>query len=447
MLAECGCRSDWTWEQTMRATINDPRYRVLPTLAAKQAAFQAYVSQSQKSEMEARWAEEKEQRHTFRRMLEEPSSGIRPDMTWEEARTLVEAHPSYAALKDERARETEFMQYANSLNASRRDEEASRQRTLQAALLEEFRTDSSIGTSSAWREVRTRYLDGSPTFQELADVARLSVFEDHMRDLERQEKERKRAEEQLARDFARDARAQFRRLLDEHEAAGDVTVSSTWRSFVPLIVDEPAYKLMESVTSGSSARMLFYDRVDELVEKYEKQRPLLKSRFAESGLTVTVNTTYDEFATAMIGQDEVGKSLEPAHLETYLRECKKRVVREAEEAERRVERYRRRLLRAMHAHADLSEKSSFEDAAEVLSNEREWTDVADESSRREVFAKFVEEAAQGGPTDPGSPESSSKRKRSSSSTRSSSSRSSRRSSRRGSEERSEKRGRSESQSR
>lgn len=40
LLKKAGVDGNWTWEQTMRATITDPLYKAMNTLAEKKAVFE-----------------------------------------------------------------------------------------------------------------------------------------------------------------------------------------------------------------------------------------------------------------------------------------------------------------------------------------------------------------------------------------------------------------------
>lgn len=63
LLAYVNCRADWSWEQAMRATINDVRYGALKTVGEKKAAFNEYA--------QARRAEEREEERRKQRATKE----------------------------------------------------------------------------------------------------------------------------------------------------------------------------------------------------------------------------------------------------------------------------------------------------------------------------------------------------------------------------------------
>ncbi|KAF3626754.1 hypothetical protein FXO37_30226 [Capsicum annuum] len=84
LLQSANIGSDFTWDQAMRAVINDWRYGALKSIGERKQAFNEYLSQKKKLEAKERHVKQKKAREDFRIMLEdwkELSSSSRWSMT------------------------------------------------------------------------------------------------------------------------------------------------------------------------------------------------------------------------------------------------------------------------------------------------------------------------------------------------------------------------------
>ncbi|XP_047269469.1 pre-mRNA-processing protein 40A-like [Capsicum annuum] len=59
-------------------------------------------------------------------------------------------------------------------------------------------------------------------------------------------------------------RDKFRKLMEEHVAAGILNAKTNWRDYCIKIKDFAAYLAVSSNTSGSTAKDLFTDVMDDL---------------------------------------------------------------------------------------------------------------------------------------------------------------------------------------
>ncbi|PHT32859.1 Pre-mRNA-processing protein 40B [Capsicum baccatum] len=108
----------------------------------------------------------------------------------------------------------------------------------------------------------------------LEKIDRLDIFQEYIRDLDSEEEQRKLRMEEL-RKVERKNRDEFRKLMEEHVAAGIVNAKTNWRdycinfssSFLCSIKDFAAYLVVSSNTSGSTAKDLFTDVLDELEKR------------------------------------------------------------------------------------------------------------------------------------------------------------------------------------
>ncbi|PHT67141.1 hypothetical protein T459_31566 [Capsicum annuum] len=73
LLQSANIGSDFTWDQAMRAVINDWRYGALKSIGERKQAFNEYLSQKKKLEAKERHVKQKKAREDFRIMLEASS--------------------------------------------------------------------------------------------------------------------------------------------------------------------------------------------------------------------------------------------------------------------------------------------------------------------------------------------------------------------------------------
>ncbi|PHU01660.1 hypothetical protein BC332_31447 [Capsicum chinense] len=98
----------------------------------------------------------------------------------------------------------------------------------------------------------------------LEKIDRLEIFQEYIRDLESEEGEQRKLRMEELRKDERKNRDEFRKLMEEHVAAGILNAKTNWRDYCINIKDFAAYLVVSSNTSGSTAKDLFTDVMDEL---------------------------------------------------------------------------------------------------------------------------------------------------------------------------------------
>ncbi|PHU09942.1 Pre-mRNA-processing protein 40B [Capsicum chinense] len=167
-----------------------------------------------------------EAKSAFKTLLE--SANIGSDCTWDQAMRAVINDQRYGALKSLCERKQAF-------------NEASRQ----------------------WQKVQDR-LETDKRCSRLEKIYRLEIFQEYIRDLESEEKEQRKLQMEEFRKAERKNRDEFRKLMEEHVAAGMLNAKTNWRDYCIKIKDFAAYLAVSSNTLGSTAKDLFTDVMDEL---------------------------------------------------------------------------------------------------------------------------------------------------------------------------------------
>ncbi|PHT32852.1 hypothetical protein CQW23_29189 [Capsicum baccatum] len=250
LLESANIGSDCTWDQAMRAVINDRRYGALKSLGERKQAFNEYLSQKKKLEVEERRVKQKKTREDFRIMLEDYKE-LSPSSRWSKAISILEHDERFKAVERAKDREDLFEDYVEELE-KKHTKALEEQKRNRVEYLEFLKSRDFIKASSQWRKVQDRL-----ETDENAPALRKSIA---WRFYSEEEEQRKLRMEELRKD-ERKNRDEFRKLMEEHVAMNIKKFS--------------AYLAVSSNASRSIANDLFIDVMDELekqVHDYQTDR-------------------------------------------------------------------------------------------------------------------------------------------------------------------------------
>ncbi|PHT26628.1 hypothetical protein CQW23_33763 [Capsicum baccatum] len=242
---------DCTWDQAMRAVINERRYGALKSLGERKQAFN-----EKKLEAEERRVKQKKAREDFRIMIarschhrQDGGLSFTCNVKLSAACLLI----LVIVLRQS--------PYSNMMNVLK--------------LLSELKTVRTF-LKIMWRNLRKRPVASGGKFRttwklmkdircsRLEKIDRLEIFQEYIRDLESEEEEQRKLRMQELRKAERKNHDEFRKLMEEHVAVGILNAKTNWRDYCINIKDFAAYLVVSSNTSGSTAKDLFTDVMDEL---------------------------------------------------------------------------------------------------------------------------------------------------------------------------------------
>ncbi|KAM3378322.1 hypothetical protein P3S68_010735 [Capsicum galapagoense] len=217
----------------MRAVINDRRYGALKSLCERKQAFNEYLSQKKKLEAEERRVKQKKAREDFRIMLEDCKE-LSPSSRWRQSpysnmmnvlKLLSELKTSEDLFEDyvEELEKKVKLLLQNFLEHVKALEEQKRNRV-------EYLSFDFIKASSQWRKVQDR-LETDERCSRLEKIDRLEIFQEYIRDLESEEEEQRKLRMEELRKAERKNRDEFRKLMEEHVAAGILNAKTNWRDY------------------------------------------------------------------------------------------------------------------------------------------------------------------------------------------------------------------------
>ena len=123
----------------------------------------------------------------------------------------------------------------------------------------------------------------------------LIVFEDHIRQLEKEEEAEKEKERKRQKRFQRKNRDGFIELLDELHEGGKLTSMSLWMELYQSISADSRFSHMLG-QPGSTPLDLFKFYVEDLKSRYTMEKKVIKEILKEKSFEVKPNTSFEDFA-------------------------------------------------------------------------------------------------------------------------------------------------------
>ncbi|CAI0401259.1 unnamed protein product [Linum tenue] len=392
---------DWTWEQTMRVIITDKRYGALKTLGERKQAFTEFLAERRKQEAEERRTKQKKAREEFRNMLEE-SSDITTATRWSKVISLFEHDERFKAIERERDRKDLFDAYLEELAEKlsmlltllawgvyyqervRAHEERKRNVMEYRQFLQSC---DFIKASTQWRKVQER-LEADERCSRLEKIDRLEIFQDYLRDLEKEEEEQRKIQKEEMRKAERKNRDEFRKLLEEHVAAGTLTAKTHWRDYYLTVKDLPAYLAVVSNTSGLTAKDLFDDVAEELNKQYHVDKTRIKEVVKLKKVPMASAWTLEDFKAAF-ELDVASPPVSDPNLQMIFEELLERVKEKEDKEAKRRKRLAEGFLDLLRSIKEITASSKWESCKEQVDGSREFSSIGEESFCREIFEEYI----------------------------------------------------------
>ncbi|OAY23068.1 pre-mRNA-processing protein 40A isoform X2 [Manihot esculenta] len=386
LLESANVQSDWTWEQTMREIINDKRYSALKTPGERKQAFNEYLGQRKKIEAEERRMRQKRARVEFTKMLEE-SKELTSSMKWSKAVSLFENDERFKAVEKTRDREDLFDNYIVELERKEREKAAEEHRRNVAEYKKFLESCDFIKVNSPWRKVQDRLEDDERCLR-LEKLDRLLIFQDYIRDLEKEEEQQKKIQKEQLRRAERKNRDQFRKLLEDHVADGFLTAKTHWLDYCSKVKDLPQYHAVATNTSGSTPKDLFDDVAEELEKQYHDDKTRIKDALKTGKIMVSSTWTFEDFKAA-ISDDVSSPPISEINLKLLYDELLERAKEKEEKEAKKRQRLADDFTKLLYTYKEINASSSWDDCKHLFEESQEYRSIGEESFSREVFEEYV----------------------------------------------------------
>ncbi|XP_057422541.1 pre-mRNA-processing protein 40A-like isoform X2 [Lotus japonicus] len=386
LLESVNVGSDWTWDRAMRLIINDKRYGALKTLGDRKQAFNEYLNQRKKQEAEEKRMKQKKAREDFKIMLEE-STELTSSTRWSKAIAIFENDERFKAVERDRDRKDMFDSFLEELiikDRTRVQEERKRSITEYRKFLESC---DFIKASTQWRKVQDR-LEADERCSRLEKIDRLEIFQDYLRDLEKEEEEQKKIQKEELRKAERKNREDFRKSMEEHIASGILTAKTQWRDYYLKVKDLHAYQAVASNTSGSTPKDLFEDVAEELEKQYHEEKSRVKDALKLAKITLLSTWTFEDFQSAL-SKDISSPPKSEFNLKLVFDELQERAREKEEKEAKKRKRLADDFFHILYSTKDITASSKWEDSRPLVEDSQEFRSIGDESLCKDIFEEYI----------------------------------------------------------
>ncbi|KAH0851919.1 hypothetical protein HID58_094388 [Brassica napus] len=394
LLKSANVGSDWTWEQAMREIINDRRYGVLRTLGERKQAFNEFLAQMRKAAEEEKIARQLKRYEDFRRMLEE-SVELTPSTRWSKAVTMLEDDERFKVVEREKDRRNIFEDHISDLKEKERVKAFEDRKRNIVEYRRFLESCNFIKPNSQWRKVQDR-LEVDERCSRLEKIDQLEIFQEYLRDLEREEEERKKIQKEELKKAERKHRDEFRGLIDEHIATGELTAQSSWRDYLVKVKDLPVYLAIASNSSGATPKELFEDAAEDLKRKHHELKSQIKDVLKLRKVTLSTGSTFDEFKVS-VSEGISSPSIPDFKLKLVFDDLLERAKEKEEKEARKQTRNTEKLVDMLRSFKYITASSSWEDSKHLVEGTEKFRSIGsflvrtigDESFRKKTFEDYI----------------------------------------------------------
>lgn len=256
---------------------------------------------------------------------------------------------------------------------------------------------TNIKYNTTWEQAQQMLLD-NPAFAEDEDLLAMDkedaliVFEDHIRQLEKDEEVEKEKDRKRQKRHQRKNRDSFIELLDELHEAGKLTSMSLWVELYQAICADIRFGNMLG-QEGSTPLDLFKFYVEDLKSRYTMEKKVMKEILKEKSFEIKANTTFEEFAT-MICEDNRSTTLDAGNVKlTYNSLLEKAEAKEKERVKEESRKLRKleTNLRTLLAKLPIEPTTPWETARPQLEKQPEFQAIPAEYERARIYKEYMKD--------------------------------------------------------
>lgn len=397
LLREKNVSSNASWEYALKLIGNDARYELFRHHPERKQMFNNYKIQKSKEEKEEQRAKTKKARENLEKMLQ-TSDKMNSSIRYRQACELFTLNDAWKGVPDNDRREI-FREVVEDMTVKEREAmKAIRKRNMKV-LADILNGMTSVSHRTKWEEAQQLLLD-NPTFAEDSDLLAMDkedaliVFEDHIRDLEKEEEEERRREKSRVYRTQRKNREAFVQLLDSMHKQGKLTSITKWSTLYPeMSTDSRFIAMLSQPLSGSTALDLFKFYVEDLRSRYEEDKEVIRDILRKNTFDVSLTTSFDEYCE-IISSDERGGKLDAGNIRgvferllTKVREKEKERQRIENKKKKRIESAFMNLLHSLEPAVD--ETSVWEHVRKAIADDEAFTIIPTEEERISLFKLYI----------------------------------------------------------
>ena len=396
LLRRSNVQPDWSWEQTMKATIKDPQYRSLKDPKDRKAAFEKYCIEVQIQERDRQKERLAKLRADFGTMLRSHPE-IKHYTRWKTARPIIEGETIFRSTNDDTERRQLYEEYIIELRKANTEREIVTRKSAMDELVDILKS-LNLEPYTRWSEAQeviqsNALFQSDDKFKTLSKSDILTAFENHIKTLERSFNDERQREKNMKQRRERQNRDHFLDLLKELKASGKIKAGTKWMEILPLIQEDPRYVAILG-QPGSTALDLFWDTVEEEERSFRLVRNDVYDVLEDQRVEITTSTPLAEFLPIM-QSDRRTAPIPRDLLELAFHRIIEKVQRRSEEDKHASERQTRRhvdALRSRIKHWDrppISSSTTWSTIRPHIAHLDEFKALPNDDLRRQAFDKVV----------------------------------------------------------
>lgn len=396
LLRRSNVQPDWTWEQTMRATIKDPQYRSLKDPKDRKAAFEKYAVEVRMQEKDRAKERLAKLRSDFGIMLRRHPE-IKHYTRWKTARPIIEGETIFRSTNDDTERRQLYEEYIMELKKANIEREAITRKSAMDELVGILKA-LDLEPYTRWSEAHdiiqsNEKFQGDDKFKTLSKSDILTAFENHIKSLERTFNDERQREKTSKARTERQNRDRFIDLLNELQADGKIKAGTQWMEIHPMIQDDARYVAMLG-QPGSTPIDLFWDVVEEEERAFRLVRNDALDVLEDKRFEITTKTTLEEF-NSLMSTDRRTASLSSDLMSLIFNRLYEKVVKRTEDDKHASERHQRRTIDSLRSkikhlsNPPVTLHSTWDTVRPHISHLDEFKALESDDLRRQAFDKVM----------------------------------------------------------
>ncbi|XP_043278756.1 pre-mRNA-processing factor 40 homolog A isoform X2 [Venturia canescens] len=395
LLKERDVPSNATWEQAVKMIQNDPRYPSMKKLNERKQAFNAYKTQRLKEEREQERLRVKKAKEDLEQFLldHDKMTSTTKYYKCEEMYGNLEV---WRSVGDSDRRDIYEDVVFNLAKREKEDAKQLKKRNTKR-LAQVLDTMTEVNHRTTWQEAQAALLQHS-AFGEDADLLEMDkedallVFENHIRQLEKDEEEEKEREKKRKKRQERKNRDGFISLLDELHEQGKLTSMSLWVELYPMLSADLRFSAMLG-QPGSTPLDLFKFYVEDLKSRFHDEKKIIREILKDKNFEVQVNTSFEEFAT-VVCEDRKSATLDAGNVKlTYNLLLEKAEAREKERVKEETRKFKKLEIgfKTLLKNLEVDYQMSWEETRAKIADEVDFEAITLESERVRIFKEYQHE--------------------------------------------------------
>ena len=397
LFREKNVSSSASWQFALKLIAGDDRYDLIRHHPERKQMFSNYKMQRSKEEKEEQRAKIRRYRENLEKMLSS-SSLIDGNTRYNQACDLFKNNEAWKSVPDNERKDI-FRDVVEELTVRERERSKETRKRNMKVLKDILDAMPQITFTTRWSEAQQLLLD-NPVFAE--DTGLLSmekedalvVFQDHIRFLEKEEEDERRKDKKMEYRQQRKNREAFISLLDQLHKQGKLTSISKWSTLYPEISSDNRFAAMlTQPLSGSTALDLFKFYVEDLRNRYEDDKEIIRDIIRRRDFEVTLETTYEEFVE-VLSRDDRSEKVDAGNVKTVFERLVTKVSEREKEKQREENRKKRRIennfLNLLHQlEPAVDDNSNWEDVRKAIADDPDFIIIPLEEERVDLFKKYI----------------------------------------------------------